>query len=402
MAVKEGATVDGLNLDTVPTKLHGVTCYFCHDVASVAGTHDNPLTLANDEVMRGPFSDPVSNSAHHSDYSILIDGSRIESSSLCGACHDVVTPLGAAIERTFAEWQQSVYNMAPNGRTCSQCHMDQSATLVPIADAPGVFARRAHSHQFPGVDLALTPAPEMAAQQSAVQTFLDSTVQSAVCVAAIESGTEIRVLLDNVAAGHSWPSGAAQDRRAWVEVIAYAADTVIYQSGVVADGTAVTSTATTDPDLWLLRDCMYGANGDVVDMFWQAAGYHGVSLPGQATFNMLDPRFYQTHLRRSFPADGSSFSGVPDRVTVRIRLQPVGLDVLADLVTSGDLDASVPAQMTTFDVASTPILQWSPDAATMSGDTYMENGLLFRCVSNTNLSGATATFPASTQAICGL
>src|SRR5580658_6531397 len=35
MAVNEGATTDGLNLASVPQKLHGVTCFFCHTVDSV-------------------------------------------------------------------------------------------------------------------------------------------------------------------------------------------------------------------------------------------------------------------------------------------------------------------------------------------------------------------------------
>src|SRR5262249_55667740 len=40
MAVREGATTDGLNLDQVPDKLKGVTCYFCHSMESITGTHD--------------------------------------------------------------------------------------------------------------------------------------------------------------------------------------------------------------------------------------------------------------------------------------------------------------------------------------------------------------------------
>src|SRR5271155_2931282 len=35
MAVNEGATTDGLNLDSVAQPLHGVTCFFCHTVESV-------------------------------------------------------------------------------------------------------------------------------------------------------------------------------------------------------------------------------------------------------------------------------------------------------------------------------------------------------------------------------
>src|SRR5581483_1829169 len=40
MAVHEGATTDGLNLDQVPQKLQGITCFFRHSVDQVKGTHD--------------------------------------------------------------------------------------------------------------------------------------------------------------------------------------------------------------------------------------------------------------------------------------------------------------------------------------------------------------------------
>ncbi|HEY5448032.1 MAG TPA: multiheme c-type cytochrome, partial [Polyangia bacterium] len=64
MAVRTGMTTDGLNLDSVPPKMKGVTCYFCHAVESVAGTHNNPLTLAQDDSLFGPFSDPVPGTPH--------------------------------------------------------------------------------------------------------------------------------------------------------------------------------------------------------------------------------------------------------------------------------------------------------------------------------------------------
>src|ERR1700722_4387364 len=48
MAVNEGATTDGTNLDSIPQSLHGVTCFYCHTVESVNGTHNDPLALASD------------------------------------------------------------------------------------------------------------------------------------------------------------------------------------------------------------------------------------------------------------------------------------------------------------------------------------------------------------------
>src|SRR5215813_8159683 len=71
MAVNEKATTDGLNLADVPQSLKGVTCYFCHSIDQVTGTHDAQVHLAGDLVIRGELSDAVANSAHNSGYSAL-------------------------------------------------------------------------------------------------------------------------------------------------------------------------------------------------------------------------------------------------------------------------------------------------------------------------------------------
>jgi len=399
MAVREGLTTDGLNLDEVPDELEGVTCFFCHTVDAVEGAHNNPLRLARGITMRGPFADPVDNEAHPSAYSALHDRDKAESASLCGSCHDIVTPLGAAIERTYVEWQASVF-AEPGGATCGQCHMDQSTHLEPVAKAPGVLARRRHAHGFPGVDVALTEFPEADAQRAAVEAFLGTTLQSALCV--VQSGVDqsaIRVILDNVAGGHGFPSGAGQDRRLWVEIVATRGEEVLYQSGLVPDGTPVTEVE--DPDLWLMRDCMLGEDGEEVHMFWEAFSAETNQLPAQATFNPLDPRFYQTHVLQSFPRGAlATFAGVPDRVTLKVRLQPVGLEVLDDLVESGDLDPAVRDAMPTFDLAmgGETVLEWTSDA--VNGQ-YFEDGLFpVQCVTHTNLNVVADKVPAAERASC--
>jgi len=385
MAVHEGATTDGQNLAELPSKLHGVTCFFCHTVEAVQGTHNNPLVLESDGgiTMLGEYSDPVPNTAHPAAYSVLHDREYLQSSPLCGACHDIVSPPGAAIERTYSDWQQSIFAHAESSETCGQCHMAQSTNLEPIAEAPNVFARYAHAHTFPGVDIGLTPAfPNVAESAPAVQTFLDTTIQSALCVVQEDGNGAIRVILDNVAAGHSVTSGSTQDRRLWTEVIAYKAGKVVYQSGVVPKGTAVTS-LTNDPDLWLIRDCMFDAQGAQVNMFWQAATVESNLIPFPVTIDPTDPRYYQTHVVQYFPRSSMAMlPALPDKVTLRVLLQPVGLDVMQDLVTSGDLDPSFPPTMPTY-VVPEPILTWTAEAAT---HTYFEGPRPVACVTDTNLN----------------
>jgi hypothetical protein len=398
LAVREGATTDGLNLASVAQPLHGVTCFFCHAVDQVQGTHDDPLHLATDDVMRGEFSDPVSNTAHASIASVLHDRDRLESAQLCGSCHDIVNGHGAHIERTYEEWQDSVFVMANGGLSCSQCHMDQSQDLEPAADAPGVFSRRLHSHRFPGVDLALTSFPDADAQKTAVQSFLDTTLQSALCVRGLGTGTTtLYAILDAVAVGHSWPSGAAQDRRAWVEINAYSNDVAIYQSGVVPADQHVNDIP--DPDLWLIRDCMVGAGDTEVHTFWDAVGNESTQLPAQLSFDPTSIKFYQSHILQTYPrVTMPSLPVVPDRVTMQVHIEPFGKDAFDDLANSSasaqQALQGLAAKLPSFTVGKQ--LVWTADTA---GPIFTDKGLPVSCVS-TGLNAAADKVPVLPRVKC--
>jgi len=395
LAVREGATRDGLNLEQVPRHLKGVTCYFCHTVDKVEGTHNNPLHLAEDGVMRAAIADPFQKGRFHdAGYSPLLDRDRAESATACGACHDIVSPHGASIERTFAEWQQSTFSAAPRGVTCGQCHMPQGTAERTVAQIAGAPLRRTHSHAFPGVDVAIRPFPDMERQRDLVTAFLDTALQSALCVEPLGGSSRIHVILDNVAAGHGFPSGSAQDRRAWVELVAWSGADVVYSSGVVADGAPVTRLD--DKDLWLLRDCIFDESGAEVAMFWQAASYEGNALSAKVTSDPGDPRFYQSHRIRSYPLSGALT--VPfDRITARVRLRPMGLDLIDDLIASGDLDAQFRSVMPTFTVGGT--VEWTAAAAT---STFIDRttGAPVYCVTNTSLNVLADKFPAAVRTRC--
>ena len=266
VAHRLGLTTDGLNLDEVPDYAQGVTCFFCHSVESVEGTHNNPLVLADDLVMRGGYKDPTPNTAHASAYSPLLDREHIQSADLCGSCHDIVTPKGIHLERTYVEWQESLFahETPDEQQTCGNCHMAGRNDVA--ADYEGVPLRRVHNHMMVGVDTALIPFPELEAQMTQVQRELDSSVFPELCVYEKDGETTVRVTLENLAAGHSWPSGAAMDRRAWVEVIAYdSEDNIVFESGVVEEGQAVSSID--DPNLWELRDRGLKENGEEAHFF---------------------------------------------------------------------------------------------------------------------------------------
>jgi hypothetical protein len=327
----DDALVDRVKLAALPRSQRGVTCFYCHSIESVDGQHNNPLVLAKDGVMRGQLVDAVPNRAHASMYSPLLDEKNRQSAVACGACHDLVNGHGVHLERTFAEWQDSVFS-TDVGNTCAQCHMAPARNQV-VAEgpkAPGVFLRTRHDHGFPAVDVALTPWPQIPQQRAAIQALLDeSTLQAAICVGGIPSNAPfIDAIVDNVGAGHKFPSGAAQDRRAWIEITAFREGTVLYQSGVVPQGTEPTKLV--DPDFWLIRDCSLDDSGNEVHMFWEVKESDPNLIPVLATFDPTKQEFYQMHQVRRFPPT-QKLSMVPDRVVMNVWLQAFPLDVFDEL-----------------------------------------------------------------------
>lgn len=382
VAVALGLTQDGLNLDEVPLKYRGVTCYACHQITAVEGTHNAPVVFALDTIMRGGLVDPDEPPDHGAVKSDLLDGDRLASSGVCGSCHDIVTPDGAAIERTYAEWQASFYSHAnPDelekpaiyGLTCIDCHMRRSTG--PAADFPGVRGDRdVHAHTFVGVDVAVTDFPDAtlgpqlrAEQREAIADVRKTALCASLCVDEGDAGeANVTVWLHNEAAGHSWPSGATPDRRAWVELIARDADDVaLLESGIVADDQPIT--ALEDPNLWLFHDRLFDGEGQPTHMFWEAASYESDLLPVADVFGGAGHE--QTWMSRVYVLDAETLAGepLPARVDMRVRLRPIGLEILAELVDSGDLDPAIVDVFETFDVPPAA-LQWTLEEAEPSDD----------------------------------
>jgi hypothetical protein len=159
--------------------------------------------------------------------------------------------------------------------------------------------------------------------------------------------------LDNVFSGHMLPSGASADRRAWVELIAYDdQDQVLFQSGVVADGQPVAALPELgDTQLWQIRDHAYDESGAVAHMFWDVREVQSELLPPSVTNDPTDPAYNHTVARTYL------LPVPPARVTARVRMRPVGLDLLDDLIASGHLEPVIRDRVPTFSLTGTE-LQW--------------------------------------------
>lgn len=352
LASAEGLVSQASDIADLPAMYQGITCYFCHQVTDVQGDSNNPTVLAMDSTFRGSYGDALETDAHESAYSPYQDRSSPSSSKLCGSCHDIVTPNGTYLERTYGEWLASPYAEDDSMVNCSMCHMD--VDFGQAAEVDGAPTRSVHSHRWPGVDTAIVPFPDTEAQAAAVQAELDQTLTASLCVnhsASTDDTTVVEVTLANTGAGHNWPSGASADRRAWVELVASEGDEVVWSTGVVEDDEALTSLD--DPDLWSFFDTLTDDDGHEVHMFWEATEVASNLIPPTGPLSSGD-----VAVEKTYTVPSGSVSGIE----MRVRIRSMGLDILDDLVASGDLDPAYRNALPTYDLEPT-VLVWSEDVA---------------------------------------
>jgi hypothetical protein len=367
MAVIDKTSADGLNLDQLPDRDRGVSCFFCHNTDGLDGDHNAKLHLAGDDTLRGPIEDPRAPGAHRAAYSELFEDTSPKSSALCGGCHDIVTQNGVHLERTFAEYQSGIFSKSSTGEppafdSCVGCHMPGQQSFAAVAPS-GAPMRTVHEHLWPGVDVALTKFPNRAALRSAVA---DCQLGPSVSFFTLEvTPPDLFTFQLETNAGHNQPSGASQDRRMWLEFSAYdeAGKLLEGSSGIIADG-EIEERPKHDPQLVMFRDRIFDAQGKPVHMFWQAApsdahpeGYESSVLPVSTTTYIEGKHAVVEQYRASGP------NGLPARVTARLRMRPIGMDVLHDLVESGDLDAKIADEMPTFTFGAR--IEWTPENGTM-------------------------------------
>jgi hypothetical protein len=386
LAVAEGLTTDGLNLESLPDEVQGVTCYYCHTVAEVTEDHNNGLVPSQGDELRGPLDGPIAGAPHQSAYSPLHDSEKPASSALCGSCHDVVLPNDVKLERTALEWRGSAFapdNPAAGARAlgCASCHMP----LSPHLETAGGSGHAGHDHHFAAVDVALTPtltddedddddeAPGSVAipggdQRALVQSLLDVSLGVEICVQRMSpTQAALYVTLENIGAGHDFPSGASHDRRVWVHIAAFdAAGSELYASGKTPPDSGAA-----DADLWSLHDDARDANGGVAHMFWDTVSVDEHAIPAPVTFDPASRDASANALTRRFPRSRTkAISGAVARVTVTAKLRPIGLDVLDDLIGSRHLDASVRERMPQFDLIPNRHLEGAPVLSSLSTVTF--------------------------------
>lgn len=100
-----------------------------------------------------------------------------------------------------------------------------------------------------------------------------------------------------------------------------------------------------EPNLWLLRDKIFGQDDKEVHLFWQAARFESELLPPAVTADPKDPAFFHS-VTKTFPLPLPA----PDRVTMRVRMRQLDFDLLDELVATQDLDPQVLDRVPTYDL----------------------------------------------------
>jgi hypothetical protein len=294
----------------------------------------------------------------------------------------VVTPRGVALERTFEEWQTTFFSQpdAQHHLTCGACHMPSSDGV--IAEAPGLNVRSHnggfHEHLWPAIDQALTPLPGGDVLATGIKRDLDPAIAiigptpfasnlqyGGICLDPLEGGI-LSVRMDSIGTGHDWPTGAAQDRRAWLEVVAYdASDKVVFHTGTLDDGMGtplpdgMDPEDLADPDLFGLWDRAFKDDGSPAHMFWDIARVDGQLLRPPVTLDKNSPLFDHSSTAM-FHVPG--VFGRIDHIKARIQIRPLSYGLIRDLVGSGDLAADAVTRLPTLDVGTQHT--WNADPAT--------------------------------------
>jgi nitrate/TMAO reductase-like tetraheme cytochrome c subunit len=362
MAVRENAFADSgadkfANVAALPAPLKGVTCYFCHNATGVGEPHNNGnLTLANDDVMRGAISNALEPSVHKVAYSEFHDATKPQSSLMCGTCHDIVTPRGLHLERTYEEYADSIQAQPGSQfQSCQDCHMGRNENPQVIATKtgrPGELTnnRTLHPHLWPAVDLPLTEWPHADAMRSAVeQCELKRTISYRTLELMPGPIGQLRIALESEA-GHKIPSGAAQDRRMWVELTGYDANNnELFALGRIPEQAVEEPDG--EPHPCMFREYMLDESGAETHDFWEGASLdraRGQLLPYKKIGSSLIPGDHSAEC--VFQPPLSAAIEPAHHVEMHIRMRPMGMDVLNDLVSTGHLSPDIPPRMHTLSV----------------------------------------------------
>jgi hypothetical protein len=221
-----------LSLQEIDPKMNGVTCDICHSMTGYRGAkpqNGNYVVEPSDRKL-GPFK---GEGDWHHIYSELQTKSDI-----CAVCHEAVNRHGLRIKATFTEWQESAF--PKQGVQCQDCHMNVDgfltagkpryasgkAAAMSLGSSPQ--RERLYTHQFPG-----------AHSKTQIEGAITLAIEATPLKDSQNQTLAFDVTVDNSRTGHSMPSGSADLRLLWMEVLVRIGDQPIGQPAVIAEPEAL-------------------------------------------------------------------------------------------------------------------------------------------------------------------
>jgi hypothetical protein len=177
-----------------------VTCDLCHSITGFHGAVPVNFNWISEpgKVKQGPRPGLVS--PHHETH----ENPFLRSAEFCGTCHNEQNPWGLYVKSTHLEWKDGP--QSKGGIVCQDCHMPPAAgrSAKMGSELPNVRQHLFHGAHDPGK---LAGVAEVRIHPESREAEPGDTVK-------------LTAVVVNAKAAHKIPSGSAEERVLWLEVIA--------------------------------------------------------------------------------------------------------------------------------------------------------------------------------------
>ena len=248
--------------------MSGVGCTLCHQIQNAPNlgtlsSYTGHYEIGNDKKIYGQYMNPFANPMIMQTGYTPTGSSHMESSKLCGTCHNLKTPFvdqsGNLLSTTpesefpeqmsYSEWENSDHAKTATLKTCQNCHMPKS-NGVKIATTPRNLGTRNNfgKHDFVGANKLMLDIFNNNKTQLGVvaatadfnetidktQTMLNSSATIDRVSQSLGSDNNLNITLKiNSATGHKLPSAYPSRRVVLHVTVKDASNNVVFESGKV-------------------------------------------------------------------------------------------------------------------------------------------------------------------------